>query len=57
MIYVLTGFTITGHDLVGSPYEPLNNRLSDIYRAASIISGKFQSRMRLTPTLCIMTTN
>ncbi|XP_041066231.1 GDNF family receptor alpha-1b isoform X2 [Carcharodon carcharias] len=33
------GFTITGHDLVGSPYEPLNNRLSDIFRAASIISG------------------
>ncbi|XP_072883933.1 GDNF family receptor alpha-1b [Hemitrygon akajei] len=32
-------FTITGHDLVGSPYEPLNNRLSDIFRAASIISG------------------
>ncbi|XP_038678035.1 GDNF family receptor alpha-1-like isoform X2 [Scyliorhinus canicula] len=40
------GFTITGHDLVGSPYEPLNNRLSDIFRAASIISGKMAAYLK-----------
>uniref|UniRef100_A0A3B4AZJ3 GDNF family receptor alpha n=1 Tax=Periophthalmus magnuspinnatus TaxID=409849 RepID=A0A3B4AZJ3_9GOBI len=47
--------SLQGNDLLEySPYEPVNSRLSDIFRLAPIIAGKVQSASVAHQTLCIV---